>query len=166
MRLYLIGSLRNPEVPALAERLRTHGHDVFDDWFAAGPEADDWWQKYEQARGHTYAQGLSNFAADHVFKFDKHHLDKADGGVLLLPAGKSGHLELGYLIGQGKPCYILLASKEPERWDVMYKFATGVFNDEVELVHALAQRSLVNAQMTEMPHGFSAPWMTPCAPQA
>jgi hypothetical protein len=162
VRLYLIGSLRNPEVPALAGRLREAGHEVFDDWFAAGPEADDYWQKYEQQRGHSYAQGLAGYAANHVFQFDKHHLDTAQGGVLLLPAGKSGHLELGYLIGQGKPCYILLASKEPERWDVMYKFASGVFTDEADLQHALRQRApITSAEYKEMPPGFSASWMKP-----
>ena len=158
MKLYLIGSLRNPEVPALAARLRADGHDVFDDWYAAGPEADDYWQKYEMARGHTYAQGLMGLAADHVFRFDKHHLDSADGGVLVLPAGKSGHLELGYLIGQGKPCYILLADKEPERWDVMYKFATGVFNNELDLFHALHKHP---KNAAAIPAGFSASWFNP-----
>jgi len=41
MKLYLIGSLRNPRVPEVAEILRWNGHLVFDDWYAAGPEADD-----------------------------------------------------------------------------------------------------------------------------
>lgn len=157
MRIYLIGSLRNPEIPALAARMRENGHEVFDDWFAAGPEADDYWQKYEQSRGHTYAQGLAGYAANHVFEFDKHHLDRAHAGVLLLPAGKSGHLELGYLIGQGKPCYILLP-KEPERWDVMYRFATGVFTEEADLHHALHLQS-PREGVVPIPTGFSSSWM-------
>ena len=41
MRLYVIGSLRNPAVPQVAKRLREAGFLVFDDWYAAGPEADD-----------------------------------------------------------------------------------------------------------------------------
>lgn len=39
-----------------------------------------------------------------------------------MPAGKSGHLELGYMIGNGKPC-IIYFEKEPDRWDVMTQFA-------------------------------------------
>lgn len=120
--IYLIGSLRNPKVPDIAQVLRQWGWEVFDDWHAAGPEADDYWQRYEQARGHDYKTALSGYAARHVFGFDKFHLDRASAGVLVLPAGKSGHLELGYLIGQGKPGYILLDG-EPERFDVMYQFA-------------------------------------------
>lgn len=138
MKLYLIGSLRNPTVPDLARRIRALGHDVFDDWFAAGPEADDHWQNYEMARGRTYAQALNGHAARHVFAYDREHLDAADGAVLLLPAGKSGHLEFGYIIGQRKPGFILQAGEgEAARWDVMYRFATAVFYSERELAERL-----------------------------
>lgn len=124
--VYLIGSLRNPKVPELAAYLRSQGFDVFDDWYAAGPKADDHWQDYEKARGHTFPQALKGYAATHVFGYDKSHLDRCAAGVLMLPAGKSGHLELGYMAGQGKPTFIVMET-EPERFDVMYRFATGVF---------------------------------------
>ena len=133
-KIYLIGSLRSPKVPEVAQKLRAAGHIVFDDWFAAGPEADDYWQKYEQERGHNYKQGLAGYAAHHVFNFDKHHLDTNDLAVLMLPAGKSGHLELGYMIGTGKPGYILFDDEMPDRWDVMYLFAAGVFFNIEELL--------------------------------
>ena len=136
--IYLIGSLRNPEIPKIGDYLRGLGFEVFDDWFAAGPEADDWWQKYEKGRGHSYPEALKGYAARHVFEFDLHHLGRADLGVLVLPAGKSGHLELGYLIGQGKPGYVLF-DKEPERFDVMYQFAKGVYYDLRELGSALSE---------------------------
>jgi hypothetical protein len=55
-----------------------------------------------------------------------------------MPAGKSGHLELGYMLGRGKRGYILM-DKEPEGWDMMYKFAHGIFYDINQLVHALQQ---------------------------
>ena len=136
--VYLIGSLRNPEVTKIANSIRELGLDVFDDWMAAGPEADDYWQKYETGRGHSYRQALAGRAATHVFGFDKHYLDLATAGVLVLPAGKSGHLELGYLIGQGKPGYILL-EKPPERFDVMYKFATDIFDKVEDLCKTLSR---------------------------
>ena len=133
--IYLIGSLRNPKIIETAEKLRAAGHEVFDDWYAAGPEADDYWRDYEKAKGHTYKQGLQGYAAKNVYNFDKHHLDRNDMAVLVLPAGKSGHLELGYVIGSGKPGYILL--DDPERWDVMYQFAKGVFYSVEELIEEL-----------------------------
>lgn len=134
--IYLIGSLRNPEIPKLAQTLRYQGHDVFDDWFAAGPEADDHWQAYEKGRGFTYGDALLAPAATNVFRFDKLNLDRADCVVLVMPAGKSGHLEFGYSMGMGKRG-IIYFDKEPERWDVMYRFATDVAFSEQELVSKL-----------------------------
>jgi len=123
--VYLIGSLRNEHVPDMALKIRELGFEVFDDWFSPGPEADEFWRKYEKKRGSTYKQALSNWAGKHVFEFDKYHIDRADIGILYMPAGKSGHLELGYMIGSGKKC-IILFDKEPERWDVMYQFADSI----------------------------------------
>ena len=137
-KVYIIGSLRNPDVPKLGNYLRADGWEVFDDWFAAGPEADDKWMQYEQGRGHTFAEALKGKAADHVFNFDRKHLDLADIVVLMLPAGKSGHLEFGYCIGRGKPGFILLPG-EPERFDVMYAFATGVHTSWDALAEAMLQ---------------------------
>ncbi len=131
-----MGSLRNPQVTVIAEKLRDAGFDVFDDWYAAGPEADDAWQRYETERGHTYPEALAGYAAQHVYKYDREHLDRCHIGVLVLPAGKSGHLELGYLLGRGKPAYILLADKV-ERFDVMYNFATKVFLTVDEMLNEL-----------------------------
>lgn len=144
--IYLIGSLRNPKVPELAQRLRHVGFEVFDDWYAAGPEADDYWQKYELRRGRTYEEALEGHAANHVFHYDRSHLDRATMGVLLMPAGRSGHLELGYLRGQGKPVYVVF-EEEPERWDVMYRFADKVFFSWDDLLVHLKAYALAEAQM-------------------
>jgi len=137
--IYLIGSLRNPQVPLLSAQLREAGHEVFDDWYAAGPEADDKWQAYETQRGTPYDRALKGYAAQHVYRFDYSHLARARCGVLLLPAGKSGHLELGWLLGQGKAGYVLFPGAWPERWDVMYNFATGVFKNPNDLLVELAR---------------------------
>ena len=135
-KLYLIGSLRNPAVPFVAESIRDLGFDVFDDWFAAGKIADDSWRDYETARSRSYAEALRGYAARHVFDFDMEHLNASDAAVLLLPAGKSGHLELGYILGQGKPGYVLFDAV-PERWDVLYQLATDVFFEQEALLGAL-----------------------------
>lgn len=125
--IYIVGSLRNPKVLEVAAALRGAGHEVFDDWYSAGEKADDAWQAYSKQRGWSYQEALDGYSAQHVFSFDKKHIDRCDTGLLVLPAGKSGHLELGYMIGRGKEGYILLDG-EPERLDVMYAFATRVFS--------------------------------------
>lgn len=138
-RLYLVGSLRNEKIPEIANRLRDElSFEVFDDWFAAGPEADDYWMKYEKGKGHNFAEALDGYSAGHVFNFDKEHLDAADVVVLVLPAGKSGHLELGYAAGAKKKTYIVY-EEEPERYDVMYKFATKVVVGIDQLIEELSK---------------------------
>ena len=136
--IYLIGSMRNPHVPNLANLLRLEGLDVFDDWYSPGKNADDEWQAYEVQRGRTYKGALAGEHARDVFEFDKYHLDKSASAVLVAPAGKSAHIELGYMVGCGKPTFIYMPH-EPERYDIMYRFATGVCLSYGELVKALKE---------------------------
>jgi hypothetical protein len=124
-RIYLIGSLRNPEVPKVAALLREEGFDVFDEWYSAGPRADEHLLEYAQARGLPYAETLALPACRNAYLFDKRHIDAADIGVLVMPAGRSGHLELGYMVGAGKIGIVMLDS-EPERLDIMHNFASAV----------------------------------------
>lgn len=130
--IYLIGSLRNAEIPKIGNYLRGLGLDIFDDWHSAGEFSDDSFYEYEKQRGRTYKESLKSYVAKHIFEFDKRHLDRSDGAILVLPAGKSGHLELGYIVGCGKPGYILLDG-EPERIDQMHQFATDIFYTKEEL---------------------------------
>lgn len=126
--VYVIGSLRNPHIPEVGNGLRDHGFDAFDDWFAGGKYADEEWMVYEKKRGRTYREALAGFNANHIFQYDLHHLNRADAGVLVLPAGKSAHLELGYIMwARQKPGFIL-CTEEPDRWDVMTLFAPTCFS--------------------------------------
>jgi nucleoside 2-deoxyribosyltransferase len=135
--LYVVGSLRNDNIHKVAQEIRLKTNfEVFDDWYAAGPEADDYWRTYELNRGRNYEEALAGRAATNTFRYDKSNLDRCDACVLVLPAGKSGHLELGYFIGCGKPGYILLDS-DYDRWDVMYRFATKVVRTTDQLISEL-----------------------------
>jgi nucleoside 2-deoxyribosyltransferase len=138
MKIYIIGALKNPKIPEFANTLTEAGFEAFGDWFAPGPDADVHLLDYAKRRGWSYKQALQSYAARHVFEFDIHHLDEADIAVMLAPCGKSGHLELGYQIGRGKPGFILFDG-EPERFDVMLQFATDIFFDEKELIARLKE---------------------------
>lgn len=139
--VYLVGSLRNPRVPELAAYLRASLPDVeiFDDWYAAGPEADDYWKSYEQEKGITYEEALEGWAAKHVFEFDKFHLNRATHVVLVLPAGKSGHMEITYAEYGAKAKTAILLDPEDVRWDVMYQFIPTILRQDEELVEWLKQ---------------------------
>jgi nucleoside 2-deoxyribosyltransferase len=138
--VYVIGSLRNPKIPLIASCIETAGIEAFQSWYSAGNRADDEWQAHEKFQGHSYKEALKGWAARHVFEFDKFHLDRVDGAVLVLPAGKSSHLEAGYMVGRGKPVYILFDG-EPDRWDVMVQFATDVFFSLEDLIDRLTKES-------------------------
>jgi hypothetical protein len=131
-KIYLIGALANPEIPHFANRLRKQGFEVFDQWWAPGKFADSYWRNYTKIRGMSYKEALNDYAARHIFEFDVKHLRAADIAVLLAPAGKSAHLELGWHLRGGKPGYILFPS-EPRRYDVMIQFCTDYFFKEKDL---------------------------------
>lgn len=137
--LYLIGSLRNEKIPKLANRLRKENPDVevFDEWYSAGPEADDYWKAHQKSKGLSYQEALEGYAAKNVFAFDKRHLDRSSHALLVLPAGKSGHMEIMYATyGVGARTAILLDPKDV-RWDVMYQFIPTILNNDDEVTEWL-----------------------------
>jgi len=138
--IYLIGSLKNRKlITPLAKELRKLGvREVFEDWIAPGPEADDFWRDYEKEKGRNYGEALKGWAGKHIYEFDSFHIERADLGILCMPCGKSGHLEFGDILGSGKRGYILF-NGEPERWDVMYQFADGIYFNKKELKKELIE---------------------------
>lgn len=156
--LYLIGSLRNSRIPELAKKIRDDNPDteVFDDWYAAGPEADDFWKTYEQNRGRTYQEALAGHAARNVFAFDKRHIDRCTHAMLVLPAGKSGHMEIMYATyGRGAKTAILL-DPDDVRWDVMYQFVPTILNNDEGIRDWLnTSQSLEPGSLVCLPSGSS-----------
>jgi hypothetical protein len=130
--LYLIGSLRNERIPELANKIRKDNPDVevFDEWYSAGPRADDHWKDHQRSKGLSYQEALRGYAAKNVFDFDRRHLDRSTHALLVLPAGKSGHMEIMYAAyGVGAKTGILL-EEEDVRWDVMYQFIPTILNSD------------------------------------
>lgn len=126
-KIYLASSWRNLNQPTLVTLLRAAGHEVYDfrnpgpgDHGFAWSEIDRDWLGWSPAA--FVDQIETHPRAAEGFSKDKAALDWADTGVLLLPCGRSAHLEAGYLIGQGKPVAVLLHHDkfEPE---LMYLLA-------------------------------------------
>ena len=121
-KIYIIGALKNDNIPKIAEKLSLKSkYDIFDQWITPGPDADQFLFQYAKQRGWNYKEALTCYAARNNFEFDKRHIDSSDIVIMVMPAGKSAHLELGYSIGQGKEAHILFDA-EPERFDLMYNF--------------------------------------------
>lgn len=79
---------------------------------------------------------IQSLAAQNNYLFDRRNLQRADGCVMLGPAGKSCHLELGWFC-KDKPAFVLFP-REPKRADIMYGFLGGnlCFNEK-DLIKAL-----------------------------
>lgn len=125
MKIYLASSWRNERQPAVLEALREDGHEVYD--FRNPEEGNtgfDWADINADWLGWTNDQfviGLSNPIAADAFKLDMDALRWADACVLLLPCGRSAHLELGWAVGAGKFTVVVLeGNNEPE---LMYRMA-------------------------------------------
>ena len=136
--IYIIGSLKNKNVTVIANKLRESlpSAEIFNSWFYCSEDADDCLRDCCKERGFNYKQTINDWGARHVFEFDQFHLNRSTDVVLVMPGGKSAHLELGYAMGIGKRGYVLFDSV-PDRVDVMYNFATDVFFDFNELVTEL-----------------------------
>lgn len=156
--LYLIGSLRNDRIPILAQSIRdaNPGMEVFDDWYSAGPEADDYWKEHQKSKGLTYAEALEGHAAKNVFNFDRRHLDRATHALLVLPAGKSGHMEIMYATYSVKAKTAILLDPEDVRWDVMYQFVPNILNNDEEIQEWLSN-SQERSSTVKNPEPISSP---------
>lgn len=122
MRIYVASSWRNEAAQQSAvATLRAAGHDVYDfrnpkpgdngfSWRQIDPDRE-WLKDPERFRA-----GLAHPVAQHGFRLDMSALTSADATVLVLPCGRSAHLELGYAVGAGQRTIVLLDTpiSEPE----------------------------------------------------
>ncbi len=132
-KVYIIGSLSNPRVEEVANILRIEGFNAFDEWRAA---QGDYWADYAVRHKMKFKDALAMDFTETAFQFDLKHLKSSDIGVLVMPAGRSAGLELGWMLGHGKLGYILYDG-EPERPDLMAKLATGICFSVKELIERL-----------------------------
>lgn len=118
MKIYLASSWRNKAVGEIVRALRGEGHSVYD--FREDDEdgaAFNWsdidvnWQKWTPEE---FKEKLWHPRADAGFNRDFSALKAAEAVVLVMPCGRSAHLELGYAVGAGKRTAILLSDGEPE----------------------------------------------------
>ncbi len=142
-KIYIASSWKNAiKVRDLATLLRLHGFDVFDftdtdnrpnhlDKFVFS--AKEWAaSKGREPNEIEYKEFLTWQPAKRAFNSDKAGLDWANTVVLLLPSGRSSHLESGYGVGQGKELFIV-GNLPIGEFDAMYGFAKACFHeDEVD----------------------------------
>ena len=81
---------------------------------------------------------VDHWRVKEAFKEDKKYIDWADTLIMLMPCGRSAHLEAGYAAGTGKKLYII-GGFEPGEFEVMYGFGDGMYeyNDIHKLLETL-----------------------------
>lgn len=79
---------------------------------------------------------LKSEIVQNVFKRDMEAERNSKNLLLVLPAGKSGHIEAGVAYGLGKKCY---AIGEYEATDSLYNIFEKIFNNKEELSEFLEQ---------------------------
>jgi len=82
---------------------------------------------------------LAHPRAQRGFERDMDHLIRASAVILLLPCGKSAHLEAGWAAGHGKP--VALYIKEDLQPELMYGMFDLVTTDISELMSWAARHN-------------------------
>lgn len=73
-------------------------------------------------------------------RFQDHHkaMLEADIYILLLPCGKSAHIEAGYMAGNGKRVFVMDLQNTMTQAELMYMTFDGYFYEWEELFKAIA----------------------------
>lgn len=144
MKVYVASSWRNGYQPDVVAFLRQYGHEVYDfrhpapgnDGFRWSDIDGDW----RDWTPETYISALDNSIARSGFKLDMDALRWSDVCVLVLPCGRSAHLEAGWAAGSGKPVVIYMPGKEEP--ELMYKMCAAVVTTMPAIEEELCRTTL------------------------
>ena len=135
MRIYVASSWRNEKQQGVVKSLKKCGHDVYD---FRHPEPDNsgfhWgkidpdWRKWSTKE---FKKALSHPTAWKGFSLDWEAMLNAELCVLVMPCGRSAHLEAGYFVGAKKRLIILLEDGEPE---LMYNMADYLAHNMISVI--------------------------------
>lgn len=136
--VYVASSWRCPMQPAVVAILKAAGVDHYDFRNPEGGAGFAWsdidpdWMAWD---ADTFVRLLDDPIAEKGYRADFAAMERADTFVLVLPCGRSAHLELGWAVGQGKRTAILTQNgQEPE---LMYKMVDLVTSSVMDLLEWL-----------------------------
>lgn len=127
-KIYVASSWRNPIQQDIVAALRSAGHEVYD--FrnpAPGNKGFAWSDVNPNWLQWTPEQFVTDLYSGHPsvvrgYGYDKAALDWCDTCVLVLPCGRSAHLEAGYAAGQGK---LTLFYLHPDKFEPELMYLLG-----------------------------------------
>lgn len=125
--VYVASSWRNGAQPWVVKELRRAGiecydfrnphHPVHDGGGFGWSEIDPDWKGWTPTE---FVDALEDPVAVNGYSLDWGAMERARACVLVMPCGRSAHIEAGYFVGAGRPLHILLSDGEPE---LMYRMA-------------------------------------------
>lgn len=144
MKIYVASSWQNTHHDFVVTALRGDGHEVYDfrqDGFS--------WQQVDAEYAEITELGYSRPKVDlrrwhrmtstkmarDGFKRDFDAMKWADAFVLVLPCGRSAHLEAGWAAGAGKRLVVYMP--EPQEPDLMYLMAHAIVGNIAEVLGCL-----------------------------
>jgi hypothetical protein len=145
MRIYVASSWRNEaKQQETVRRLRGSGHVVYDFRNPAPGDSGFGWRQCATPEQLSYPRRFRDEVLTHPiaiagFGLDMNALRTADATVLVLPCGRSAHLELGYAVGAKQRTLVLLDDpmSEPE---LMYLMCSDICVTLDEVIEKLAPR--------------------------
>lgn len=139
MSIYVASSWRNGLQQLVVHTLRAAKFEVYDfknpqpntgfHWSEVGLQRDN-----ETCPVSEYLAALEHPRAVEGFKSDFDAMQAADTFVLVLPCGRSAHLELGWAVGAGKRTAVLLVGEDPVIPELMYKMVDHLAPSVVDLL--------------------------------
>lgn len=139
VRVYIASSWRNPIYDSMREYLTACDFEVYDfkneetafRWEDVDP---DWDRIGDDIVNHVRFETLmSNPAVKKAYNADFEALRHSDIVILLLPAGRSAHLEAGWAVGHGKVVIVYVYGRM-NPVEVMYAMLGKVFDDLEDLL--------------------------------
>ena len=131
MRIYIASSWKNQaQVIELAKALEANGFEVDAFCRASDTRYAFHWSELvddeDELGDYDAIQFLADSRTQRAYHEDKKWLDWSECVIMLMPCGRSSHLEAGYAKGQGKHLFIYGEFIKGE-FDVMYGFANGLY---------------------------------------
>ncbi|BBB91040.1 MAG TPA: hypothetical protein PKA28_10735 [Methylomusa anaerophila] len=141
MKIYVASSWRNTIQPKIVALLRDQDYEVYDFKNPKPGNTGFHWSEidpnWKQWTPDQFKMNLKHEIALNSFYSDMRALEDCNVCVLVLPCGRSAHLEAGWAIGAGKPTIIFLQDNiEPE---LMYLMAMFICTDTQDLLSKLAE---------------------------
>jgi hypothetical protein len=124
--IYVASSLKNKRQPEVVQVLRSNGYKTYDFNNPGDGYRNFWWKEidieFEKWDVSKFCSAMRHPLSEQAYQVDKFVMRNAWAFIMVLPCGKSAHLELGWAIGARK-LGIILAEKGKCEAEQMYHLA-------------------------------------------